>query len=170
MKEKRTGTEILRLIGEYKRLDKKRDQGLNASEQKRFEELAALLESYLDKNSKDKEPKRKDLRVRCTKQVQVKTDYELKQLLLHNISGGGLYLATQDFRPIGSPIEIEIQIEERKNPVHLTGVVAWINTKDLQGLPSGIGIKFTNLTQDQQTFLREIIHAALDRQSKEESE
>lgn len=160
--------EILKLLGEFKRLDKKRLTGLSTAESARFDELSNKLESFLDRKSLGKQPKRKELRVPCAHKIQVQNTADLKKFYIHNISGGGIYVTSEDYLPVGSSIEIDIFVEEGQRSQRLKGVVAWVNTKDIQGLPPGMGIKFASLTSEQEAFLKEVIHAELTRTVKEE--
>ena len=80
------------------------------------------------------------------------------ELYTETLSEGGLYLRKREPFPLWSEIEVILQLDE-KHAMKLKGVV--VHTKELSGdvlnLPPGMGIKFTEITNDQAEMLKSYI-------------
>ncbi|MEO6951863.1 MAG: TIGR02266 family protein [Polyangia bacterium] len=71
-----------------------------------------------------------------------------------NVSTGGIFVATYTPPPMGSEVELTLQLETQ-NPLHLRGKVCWIRTVDTESefAPAGCGIQWTNLTPEAQKII-----------------
>jgi uncharacterized protein (TIGR02266 family) len=73
-----------------------------------------------------------------------------------NISDGGLYIKTEDPFPAGTEVKISLPLEAGSH-VHLKGTVthAIRNSKDISGRPTGMGIEFKCIRDDERRILRD---------------
>jgi uncharacterized protein (TIGR02266 family) len=72
-----------------------------------------------------------------------------------NISAGGLFIATYRALPIGS--EVDIQLDLPTGSLTVTGVVRWLRTVDAgEGWP-GMGVQFARLSADDEVRIREFV-------------
>jgi uncharacterized protein (TIGR02266 family) len=80
-----------------------------------------------------------------------------------NVSDGGVFIATQELKPIGTEIEITLKLPGNMLPVWAVGVVCWIReTSALADAPLGMGIQFRLIADD---ALRRIRDYVRERQS-----
>ncbi len=73
-----------------------------------------------------------------------------------NISQGGVFVATQDVIPVGTPLALRVQLPQQKDSLSCKGRVAWLNhpeTGKKPQLPTGMGIEFSNLIAEQQAMV-----------------
>jgi len=158
-----SGVEMLKLVRQFKTLDAKREQGLSAAEEKQYKELCDKLSHKLDPESYDKSPKRNALRVNTRQEIRLGSGKDFKNVYMHNISGGGLYLASKENLPVGSTIKMNLFFKEENYHVELEGKITWTNPKGVNHLPPGMGVQFKNLSSDQEKFIRRLIHGVLDK-------
>lgn len=74
--------------------------------------------------------------------VRYETDEAFKDAAIHNLSTGGLYLATQTPFDVGSEFHIEIELPERKEWIKGLCKVVWVNEIDTDQYPRGMGVAF----------------------------
>jgi len=75
-----------------------------------------------------------------------------------DISAGGLFVATYELRPIGSPVNLEFTLPDGTE-IKVAGEVRWVKDPvddDSDGSP-GMGVKFEKLTADQLRALEEFV-------------
>ncbi len=59
------------------------------------------------------------------------------------VLGGGLFVRNQLDYPLGSMVNLSIQLTASDSPIQVHGKVIWITPKGAQGgKPSGIGVQF----------------------------
>lgn len=88
------------------------------------------------------------------------------QLELHdysiNLSHGGLFIETEKILPVETPLTLEFIIPGSTEPLLCKGRVAWVNQAGGTGpkfeMPSGIGVEFFDLTQDDVARLKDFLH------------
>lgn len=69
-----------------------------------------------------------------------------------NLSGGGMFVATQEIKPIGSPLSLRVQFPGEESPFRCRGRVAWLNHSEFHKkphLPTGMGVAFDRLSEAQ---------------------
>lgn len=75
-----------------------------------------------------------------------------------NVSKGGIFVVTREMHPVGSALAFNIRSADGSSIFSGEGVVRWIQAHDLQRKrPPGVGIQFTNLNDDNRTFLEKIL-------------
>lgn len=77
--------------------------------------------------------------------VTYRSASELRAATIETLSEGGVFIKTRAPLPIGTPITVEISLEDHGDkPVVIPGKVAWIKQQgDTGGGPEGMGIAFT---------------------------
>lgn len=65
------------------------------------------------------------------------------QLLLDNISEGGLFIASDQVKPIGTKIHFEFRVDDGGETISGSGVVRWIESDPSKR--KGMGIQFTEI-------------------------
>jgi len=74
-----------------------------------------------------------------------------------NLSYGGMFIATEDVLPVGSPLSLRLQFPGAKQTLNCQGQVAWLNHSELQKkphLPVGMGVAFAGLSVPQQELVK----------------
>ena len=86
------------------------------------------------------------------------TDYTYIGKIL-NIGGEGMYIYTKEIFPIGTKLEIELDLGPHNTPVVIDGLVVWIADKELQphAYP-GMGIQFVKLSDSVQKSIINFIN------------
>lgn len=69
-----------------------------------------------------------------------------------NISEGGLFIATYDYKPLGTQLNLKFQLPDSTNKIEVIGEVCWIRAFNpvLPDMVPGMGVKFLNLDQHQE--------------------
>ena len=103
-------------------------------------------------------PRRKHLRVSVTKKVVVKYKGKHYDLYTETLSEGGVYLRKRDSFPIWSELEIQMVID-KGHVLNIKGTVVHTKeiTSDVFKVPPGMGIKFTDISEDQAQILKDYI-------------
>ncbi|MBM4386522.1 MAG: PilZ domain-containing protein [Deltaproteobacteria bacterium] len=86
----------------------------------------------------------------------------LYESLALNISKGGCFIKEDDLLSIDSNLELNIRLEREKIDFMLEGKVIWINPRDTQGRPKGMGVKFNKLSPTQKEILDGFANGDLD--------
>ena len=150
---------------EYRRLDQLRgSSGLSVEELERWTQLKRILTSHFTPAAGPKiAAKRTSLRVPTQLRVSFDSSGELQECLMTNISRGGVFIATNDPLEVGSVIRLRIGIEDTGRILELEGSVAVVNAgADLCSNERGMGIRFTELTEEQEALVQQIYGRALD--------
>lgn len=82
------------------------------------------------------------------------TDYSV------NVSTGGLFIETLNLLPLGTILNIEFILPEKKTTIRTEGKVAWVNHPEMiknPALPVGMGLQFLNISFDDMNAIREFI-------------
>ena len=77
------------------------------------------------------------------------SDHNFYTGFTHNISEGGLFIATNHIHPLGTPLEFTFTLDDRPEPIEMRGVVRWVREPEaVSEMPPGIGIEFEDLTPE----------------------
>ena len=104
------------------------------------------------------EVKRQSQRVQMQAAIDMTSDDNFFSGFSANISDGGLFIATVDYIPKGTQVDLAFTLPTGEK-ITTVGVVRWIrevNDKDLSSFP-GLGIQFTNLDDTGQQAIRAFI-------------
>lgn len=91
---------------------------------------------------KDMDERRETARYEVVLKVRYETDKAFQDAAIHNLSSGGLYLATQTPFRVGSEFELEIELPERGEWIRGRCKVVWVNEIDTEQYPKGMGVAF----------------------------
>ena len=102
--------------------------------------------------------KRRYLRTVCNKKISVKHKKTTHDYYATSLSGGGVFVRSTEPLPVGSEVEVSIEIKEGKS-IHMTGTV--IYQKDVYThafkFASGMAIEFTKLPAKTSEILKDYI-------------
>jgi len=88
----------------------------------------------------------------------VKTNYSV------NLSPGGVFLATDDILPVDTLLALRLNFPEKSKSITCRGRVAWLNQPGTESkkphLPTGMGIQFSQLKNDQLNIVKGFLSAA----------
>jgi uncharacterized protein (TIGR02266 family) len=76
-----------------------------------------------------------------------------------NVCDGGLFVATYNLRPVGTPVALTFVLDERS--ISLTGVVRWIRdprNSDSE-VPPGMGIRFSHVSDEDRSAIETYVRA-----------
>ncbi len=66
-----------------------------------------------------------------------------------NLSTGGVFIETDELRPVDTPLEVIFELPELRSGVRCRARVAWLNSQDSPSaplLPAGMGLQFLDLS------------------------
>lgn len=76
--------------------------------------------------------------------------------IVHDLSRGGMYIATQLLDPVGTPCELTA-LPEGRPAIRFTGVVAHVaSTSNERGRPPGFGVRFTAASKAGRRWIAEV--------------
>jgi uncharacterized protein (TIGR02266 family) len=79
-------------------------------------------------------------------QISLGSDHNFFVGLAHNVSAGGVFVATHEPHTIGSELDLELKLPEREQPIRAMGKVCWVRPYDeANDAPAGVGIRFSRL-------------------------
>jgi uncharacterized protein (TIGR02266 family) len=163
---------MLSAIREYGRLEKLREQkGLSVEELERWTHLKRILASHFKPGTGNEiADKQSSLRVPSQLQVSFDSYGNLRECLMTNISRGGVFVATSDPLPIGTPFKLRIKIADPEEIHELSGEVASVNAgRDMKSEDRGMGIRFCHLNEQQQAVVERLYGQAMDAMMKKVS-
>jgi uncharacterized protein (TIGR02266 family) len=101
---------------------------------------------------------------RREKRVGIKTDClvrvrdETIMCHLHDLSKGGTFVATDELRESGTVVQITFTLPDG-TVIACSGRIAWLNRNESK-LPKGFGVKFSLLTKDAKSALKNFLEPA----------
>ena len=160
------------LLRAYLALDKRRKaDGLSPADMARWTQLKNSLHRHFEPSVEDQHAQsRSSVRVPLSLNVDFESRGEIKKCLMKNLSAGGIFVATESPLPIGTPFNVRIRIEKTGEEVELPGEVVTLGASaNLAEEVHGMGIRFVNLSEDQQRLVEEFSEEALKKAIEEPS-
>lgn len=74
--------------------------------------------------------------------VRYESEQEFQDAVIHNLSSGGVYLATPNPFEIGSEFQLDIELPQTVEWISGRCKVVWINEIDTEQYPRGMGVAF----------------------------
>lgn len=111
-----------------------------------------------------KQPKKQqaDPRVDVNLEVQYTTAQEFRAAYAKNISGGGLFIRTQEPLPLNREVQLRFTLPGIARTFLVPGLVVWTNpTPSRSSFPTGMGIKFTDLDPEAKAIITEFVKDSL---------
>ena len=141
------------------------------------EELAKTvlehLKAEIGRSASPPGEKRRHVRVASSRKVYVTYDGSVHEFYTENLSEGGMYVNTNRPFPIGTQLEITLDLDPGTQ-IHLKGIVIYIKRpfSDIFEHPSGMAIEFREINDNDRGILRDFIKRASAQdipESKEET-
>lgn len=110
--------------------------------------------------------KRRTLRVSTRFEAKLETVGALKKAYIKNVSGGGLYIETDQFLAVGTKLSVSLTLPGGTEAEVLECEVAWSNPKRMDELPPGIGVKFLNLSDRTYSKIQKLIESTVETELK----
>lgn len=87
------------------------------------------------------------------------------EALALSFSKGGIFIKTESLLPIDSLLTIEVRLKAEDIVFTVSGKVIWVNPRESQGRPVGMGVKFYKLSSIQRQVLDDFMAGDLPPQS-----
>jgi uncharacterized protein (TIGR02266 family) len=89
--------------------------------------------------------------------VTVGSDHNFYAGFAENLSAGGVFIATHQLKPVGSKIELTINLPDGVQ-LRAAGEVRWLRVfNELSDTPPGMGVKFTNLPETSVSLIQSFL-------------
>lgn len=89
--------------------------------------------------------------------VTVGSDHNFYAGFAENLSAGGVFIATHKLKPVGSKIELAINLPDGVQ-LGAEGEVRWIRVfNEHSDTPPGMGVKFTNLSESSVALIQRFL-------------
>lgn len=160
--------DLLKKVARFKQLDKKKlNEHLSEKEEQEWMNLKNTLGQKLFGHASrpNMQERRQHLRVDANSTIAV--DFPdakgFERAFLRNISGGGLYVESDRNIRLGSSVKIQISVGT-DNHLEIEGKVVWVNSAptDRCAYKRGFGIKFENLSKENEEQINALVHQNLD--------
>ncbi len=89
---------------------------------------------------------------------------ELHQGWIRNINAGGAFIESKELLPIDYKLQVQFELSDNSDIISCTARVAWVNHPEwikCEKLPSGMGVQFIDLEDEDQKQIVEFIEAQL---------
>lgn len=98
-------------------------------------------------------PRREHSRFAVDLDVTVGSDHNFYAGFAENLSAGGVFIATHQLKPVGSKIELTINLPDGAQ-LKTEGEVRWVRVfNEHSDTPPGMGVKFNNLPAESQALI-----------------
>jgi len=90
--------------------------------------------------------------------VTVTSEHNFYAGFVENMSVGGVFIATHQLKPVGSRLELVVNLPGRAQPIKGSGEVRWVRVySETSNTPPGMGIRFDKLDPDSQRGIEEFL-------------
>jgi uncharacterized protein (TIGR02266 family) len=101
-----------------------------------------------------KPDRRVEPRVDVDLEVHYRTAQEFIAAYLRNISGGGIFIRTQQPLPLNQQVQVRLNLPAAPRPLTVRGLVVWTTPyPSRSSFPSGMGVKFLNLDPEAEKII-----------------
>ncbi len=105
--------------------------------------------------------RREGPRTEIEAEVHYRTAQEFLAAYSRNISGGGIFIKTQQPLPLNQTVLLRFTLPGISQPFEVRGVVVWANpVSGRSSFPAGMGIKFLNIDPKDQQLIADFIKQA----------
>lgn len=163
MPDPREAARLLPLVREYASLDRKRqNEGVTPREYQRWLDLKQRLDQRLPSAPPTVyAEKRRGPRIPTRLLVHYESLGALRQAVIRNISRGGLFIETAFTPAIGTPLLLRLRVGDCGEDMELPAEVVSVNLRpDLSSRAPGMGVKFANLSPEQQAAVDRLFERA----------
>ncbi len=104
----------------------------------------------------------RDHRIHHREDVQLQVQYATLEEFLSdwtsNVSVGGMFLQTENPKPVGTKFQLRFRIPTYERTIEAQGEVCWVIPADQPVPPhAGMGVRFTDVTAEDQEAIRRLI-------------
>jgi len=147
----------------YRSLTQKPINELTTPQKILLKELELKISQFLDPNNAAQNPKRDHLRVNTSLEVQLqdisfKNEDLFRKAYIKNISGGGLFIETNELPSMGAHVKFKLSIEHPPQSLELGGRVTWLNPVPSTVAPKGFGLKFDDMDDEDRRMILGIVN------------
>ncbi len=108
--------------------------------------------------AKQPQKQQADPRVDVNLEVQYRTAQEFRAAYAKNISGGGIFIRTQEPLPLNREVQLRFTLPGIARTFLVPGLVVWTNPNPSRSsFPTGMGLKFMDLDPEAKTILGEFV-------------
>jgi uncharacterized protein (TIGR02266 family) len=102
--------------------------------------------------------RRQDLRGEVAFEIKYQTAQEFLSAYSGNISGGGIFIRTEEPLPLNHEVRIRFTLPGMNHQFDCRGIIVWANPSSRQSfLPSGMGIKFVDMDEAARKLINEFV-------------
>ncbi len=101
------------------------------------------------------EDKRKHPRVDKEVKIEVRDPENLTRSTSRDLGNGGIFISTPEPMKIGTELELSLQLPGSEL-VNLKGVVRWVREEEADGKKAGMGIEFSEPTEDKLNIIKKL--------------
>jgi uncharacterized protein (TIGR02266 family) len=104
---------------------------------------------------------RSEARVDIEIAVDFGSDHNFYTGLTHNIGAGGLFIATNKLRPVGTRLVVNFTLTGQSDPIQVTMEVRWLSQPPARSRDSGstgMGLKFVDISEKALAAVTEFTH------------
>ncbi len=136
----------------------------------RLKEVEAYVEVFL-KNLAPRRPVFRLLEHPADPQTPTKVELvfedaiQFYEALSMSFSKGGIFIKTESLLPIDSLLTLRVRLKAEAVEFTVSGKVIWVNPRESQGRPVGLGVKFYKLSSIQRQVLDDFMAGELPAQS-----
>lgn len=107
------------------------------------------------------EERRQDLRGEVAFELHFRSAPEFLSAYSGNISGGGIFIRTQEPLPLNHAIRLRFTLPGVNHQFDCHGIVVWANPSPKKSfLPAGMGVKFVDMDAEAKKLIDEFIKKA----------
>jgi|MudIll2142460700_1097286.scaffolds.fasta_scaffold238910_2 uncharacterized protein (TIGR02266 family) len=106
--------------------------------------------------------RRADPRADVNLEVRYRSTHDFMLAYAKNISGGGICIRTAKPLPLNSEVQLRFSLPGFPTPFEVKGLVVWTNPFGGQtAFPTGMGIKFLEMSPDDKKVIDDFVRAEL---------
>ena len=150
---------------EYMRYERRRASGLSPQDWERWQILRKRLDSVFGTfESPDGVGRRATPRIPTSLVVRFENLGEMGNVLMTNLSRGGIFVPTEQPAKIGTELKLRIQVASPQREIVLVGEVVSRNIgPDFEVRRRGMGIRFKSLSERDQDLVDELYEQQMER-------
>ncbi|NOZ02259.1 MAG: hypothetical protein GXP54_10275 [Deltaproteobacteria bacterium] len=135
--------------------------------QARLKEISAYVDVFL-KEEALRRPRFSLLEVQADPKAATRVSVEFRDAvqfyegLALSLSSGGIFIKTESLLPIDSLLDMEIKLRTEGIVIRVMGKVIWVNPREAQGRPAGLGVKFPKLSSIQRQIITDFMNGEIE--------
>lgn len=103
--------------------------------------------------------RRTDPRAEVDLEVHYRTAQEFLSAYARNISGGGMYIRSQQSLPLNQAVRVRFTLPGVAHKFEIRGIVVWSNpAPSRSSFPSGMAVKFTEIDPKSQKIISDFVN------------